>query len=375
MNILLVTTRLNIGGIGVYTLTLARALKKRGENVYVASSGGELAADLKEDGIEHINIPIDTSADIGLYTIPAYLILASLVRERAINVIHAQTRVAQVIASIVSGKTGVPFISTCHGFFKEKLARKLFPCWGSRVLAISDAVREHLVNDFKVPKEIVRLVYNGIDVPKFDRAFSDDDKNLIRSEYGLKDGPVIGIIARLSDVKGHEYLIGAFSKVVSRFPDAQLLVVGDGPKDYAESLKKLAKVTGVGGRVIFHGSCKDTSLPLSVIDIFCMPSVQEGLGLSILEAMAAGRAVVASDVGGIYSLISHNNNGLLVAPKDANALAEAIMKLLSEPETAKKMGEASKDIVRGKFTLDIMTDKVIDVYREVAGSRQPGETA
>jgi len=367
MKILLLTTRLNLGGIGIYTTSLAKALKKRGEEVVVASSSGRLLKRLKTEGIEYIDLPIDTSADIGIHTISSCIKLSRVIREKNIDLIHAQTRVTQVIAQLLANKRGLPFVSTCHGFFKRRLGRRLFPCWGNRVIAISDAVREHLVNDMGLAKDRVRLIYNGIDLSRFSRIYSEDDKVLIRKEYGIKNLPTVGIISRLSDVKGYEYLLAAIARLLPRIKDIQLLIIGDGPVAYLEKLKRLTKDLRIEDRVVFHGACEDTSIPLAVIDLFCMPSIQEGLGLAILEAMAMALPVVASDAGGIYSLIRHEQNGILVPPKETDSLAEAIFQLLSDKSMASKMGALSKDIVNKKFTLDIMADQIKELYREVIG--------
>lgn len=365
MKILLLTTRINLGGIGVYTTSLAKALKARQEEVIVASSGGELTDRLKKDGIEHIYLPIDTSADVGLHTAMSYFRLLHIIKEEGIQIIHAQTRVAQVIAYLLAKRTGVAFISTCHGFFKKRLGRRFLPCWGMRVVAISDAVREHLVNDMGVSKDKVRLVYNGIDLNRFSKHYSENDKSLIRKEYGIADIPTIGMISRFSVVKGHRYLLMAFAKLLKKTPNLQLLIVGDGPDRYIEGLKALADKLAIRERVVFHGLCRDTSIPLSIMDLFCHPSLQEGLGLAILEAMAMGLPVVASDVGGVYSLIKHRHNGILVPPKDADALAEAISEILSNKPMAEKMGSFSKRIARDRFALDRMAESLLKVYQEV----------
>ena len=365
LKVLLLATRVNLGGIGVYTLSLAKALKARGIEPIIASSGGELLEDIRKQGIEHIYIPVDTSADIGLHTLIGYFRLSRIVKDNAIDIIHAQTRVTQLIAALLSRRFSMPYITTCHGFFKKRLFRRFFPCWGYRSIAISDAVRQHLVYDMNVTKDRIRLIYNGIDITRFNRQVSLEDKAHIRKEYKLKDLPTIGIVSRLSEVKGHRYLLGAFSKILRRFPDTQLLIVGDGKPRYLEYLKSIVDSLSIQDKVIFHPSCRDTYIPLSVIDIFCMPSVQEGLGLSIIEAMASGVVVVASDVGGIYSLIKDGENGFLVNPKDEEGIAEAIISLLLDKHMARKMADRGRSIANERFTLDIMTEKVISVYKEL----------
>lgn len=373
MKVLLLTTHLNLGGIGIYTTSLARSLKASGDEVTIASSGGELVNDMKREGISHIEIPVNTSADIGLHTIAAYLKLLPVVNGKPIDIIHAQTRVTEIIAHMLSKKSKAAFVATCHGFFKRRFLRRIFPCWGDYTIAISDAVRQHLVCDFKVPKERVGIIYNGIDMERFKRLASARDKLHIKKEYGLTDHPVVGIISRLSGIKGHRYLIGAFAKALKRIPDIQLLIIGDGRTRYKKGLERQAELLGITQRVKFHCACKDTSIPLSVIDVFCHPSLQEGLGLSILEAMAMEVPVVASDVGGIYTLIKDRSNGLLVPPRDEEALSEAIISILSDKAKASAMAKLSKAAVKEKFTLEAMTKRVSELYKKALKPDSDGE--
>ena len=370
MKILLLATHLNLGGIGIYTTSLARQLKFMGKEVIIASSGGELVREIEKEGITHIHIPINTSADIGLHTLVSCLKLLPVVRNKQIDIIHAQTRVTQIIASMLSRKTKAVFITTCHGFFKRRLFRRMLPCWGTRTIAISDAVRQHLVYDFKLPKERISVVCNGIETDRFNRLVSFEDKLHIKKEYGLSNLPVIGIVSRLSGVKGHKYLLGAFASLIKKMPNIQLLIIGDGPRKYREMLKDQAEILGITRSVKFHAACRDTSIPLSIIDVFCHPSLQEGLGLSILEAMAMRIPVVASDVGGIYTLIQHKSNGLLVPPKNEEALSSAIYEILCDKKKAKEMGNISRKIVEEKFTVKMMTDGILNVYEEAIKQRK-----
>ncbi len=370
MKILLLATHLNLGGIGTYTTSLAMELKAMGKKVVVASSGGELVEELEKKGITHINIPVNTSADIGMHTLFAYLKLLPVIRDGSIDIIHAQTRVTQIIAKMLSGSSKTAFVTTCHGFFKRRIFRRAFPCWGTRTIAISDAVRQHLVYDFKLPKESISVVCNGIEIKRFNRLVSSEDKLHIKKEYGLNNQPIIGIISRLSSVKGHKYLLSAFALALKKMPGIQLLIIGDGPHRYKKGLESQAEALGITNNVKFHAACKDTSIPLSVIDLFCNPSLQEGLGLSILEAMAMKIPVVASDVGGIYTLIQDNYNGLLVPPRDAEALSNAILDILSDKKRAKNMGELSRSIAEERFTVRMMTEGILNVYERAIKQRK-----
>lgn len=360
MKILFLTTHLNLGGISSYTFSLAKSLKRRGHHILIASSGGAIVNEVKRQGITHITININTKSELSPKVPLAIFKLRSIIKSEGIEIIHAQTRVAQVIAEGLAKLNCVPYVSTCHGFFRPHWARRVFGCWGSRVIAISEAVREHLVNDLKVKKESVVLVYNGVDIARFSQGLSESEKEKFRNQAGLGDGPLIGIIARLSPVKGHKYLLEAMRKVVDLKPAAQLLIIGDGT--LKEELLNQVISLGLKENVIFLGSLVDTAKPLSLIDIFVLPSLKEGLGISILEAQAAGVPVVASDVGGIYTIIKDNENGFLVPSRDSLSLAAAIIKLINNPTLANKMSEVGRRLMREEFSLDEMAKRIEEVY-------------
>jgi glycosyltransferase involved in cell wall biosynthesis len=243
-----------------------------------------------------------------------------------------------------------------------RLGRRLFGCWGKKVIAISAAVEKHLINDFKVEPKRAALIHTGIDIEKF-KAENRKSKLDIKKEYGLKEGPVVGIIARLSSVKGHKFLVSAMQKVIEKNKAAQLLIVGEGEEE--ASLRELARKLGIADSVIFERTALDTRELLSIMDVFVLPSIAEGLGLSILEAQAAGVAVVASDVGGISSIIKGGTTGLLVAPADPDRLAAAILRLLEDKELAAALAGAGRKFVCENFSIEDMVKKVEAVYQEV----------
>ena len=365
MNILILANHFNAGGISNYVFNLAHGLKARGHKVIVGSSGGEWVGRLEERGLKHICLSLRTKSIISPKLFLAYFALKRIIKEEKIELIHSQTRVTSVLACRVSRKTGVPFISTCHGFFMPRWERLAFPCWGKMVIAISAAVREHLIRDFRVKLERIRLVHNGIDVninlqpSTIDHRLSTQELKL---SYGLKDGPVAGIIARLSEVKGHKYLIMAMKSVIEKIPDAQLLIVGEGK--IQKELESLADKLGIGEKIRFIPAVSDTSGPLSAMDVFVMPSLQEGLGLSIMEAMLFGVPVAASEVGGIPSLVKDGITGILVKPEDSDGLALAIIDLLKNKEKASAMALAAKELIIREFSLEKMVEQTERVYFE-----------
>ncbi len=362
MKILLMTTHLNVGGISSYTISLAKRLRDAGHQVWVASSGGQLAGGLEADSLRHILVSLNTKSELNPKLLPAVFKLRYLIKRERIDIIHAQTRVAQVAAAFLSALCGVPYVTTCHGFFKPKKSRLLFQCWGAKVIAISEAVRAHLVNNMRVAKDKVELIYNGVDLKTFSCSYSREEKAGFREKFGLKKAPVVGIIARLSPVKGHRYFLEAAQKILKEKPDTQFLIIGDGPEE--GNLKKLAQTLMIEERVRFFSSVFETGIPLSIIDVFVMPSLEEGLGLSILEAMACSVAVVASNVGGIYSLVDNGKSGYLVPPKNAEAIKEAVVKLLGDSGLRSKFAAAGRLSAEDKFSLDELSKRVERVYSE-----------
>lgn len=359
MNILYICNHLNTGGITSYLLTLSSGLRKMGHNIYVASSGGVKLPQFIAEGINFIPIPIKTKQEASPKIIFSMIKLAGFIKKNNINIVHSHSRTTQVLGCLLSMVTGITHIFTCHGFFKRRIFRRIFPCWGKKIIAISEQVKGHLINDFGVADNDIIIIHNGIDVKKFE-SVSEIGKQEAKIKLGLNKWPVVGIVARLSDVKGHIYLIEAFKQVLEKIPDAHLLIAGEGKMK--EALVNLAGRLGISGRVFFSPNVEDTRVVLSAMDVFVMPSLKEGLGLALMEAMACGLPVAASDIGGIRSLIKNRVNGLLVLPADIAALAEAILELLQNSEEAKSFGRAAKAFINENFSQEKMVSETERVY-------------
>ena len=362
MNVLLLTNHLNIGGVTSYVLNLAHSLRKKGAGVYIASRGGALENQLKRENIQHFKIKINTKFEFHPVLIPEIFKLVTFVNSTHIDIIHAQTRVTQVIGYIVSKLCKKGYVTTCHGFFKSRrLGRRLFSGWGRYVIAVSEAVKKHLLSDFGLDRDRVFLIPNGINFEKFKNTIHDREKALIKKNLGFNNRPVVGTVSRLVPVKGIRYLFFAM-KDVSKDIDASLLVVGEGPE--REELILLADRLGLRKRVFFALSLMDTYKMLSVMDVFVFYSMQEGLGLSLMEAMGYGIPCIATDVGGIPSLVKNHKTGILVPPGDSCALADAIRRLINDREFARELAGRGAEFVKKNFSLDKMTDEVLNVYEK-----------
>lgn len=364
MKVLHVTTHFNMGGISNYIFTLSGALKPKGVDVIVASSGGDMVPALERSGIRHIDLNIGTKFEFGPKAILSGIRLARIANEDKVDIIHAHSRVSQVAAMIASRLSGVKVVTTCHGYFKKRL-RGVIDAWGARVVAISEAVREHLARDLSVKNDRIALIYSGVDVSRFGFQESADRTARAKSELGLKEGPVIGTIGRLSSIKGQKYFILAMRSILEHRPDAQAVLLGSGPEETA--LKRLVRSEDIAGSVYFFASCADTAKFLSAMDVFVFPSIKEGLGIALLEALAAGKACVASSVGGIGDIIKDGQNGLLVEAGDHSAISEAVLKLIGNEALRKEMGRNGRALVGERFTIDAMAENMARLYKEVAG--------
>jgi glycosyltransferase involved in cell wall biosynthesis len=232
-----------------------------------------------------------------------------------------------------------------------------------RIIAVSTEVRDRYVEQLGVPRGKLVVVPNGVpvpaDVPVADAA--------LRAELVCgRPGFVALVIARFHEQKGHAYLLEAAARV----PDVTFVLAGDGP--LRPEMERRARELGVAERCVFLGERDDVSRLLATADLFVLPSLFEGLPLSVLEAMAARRPIVASAVGGTDEAIEPGVSGLLVPPRDARALADAIARLRDDPALAKRLADAARRRVEREFGAHVTAGAVMRVYDAVAGAPPAG---
>ncbi len=361
MTILFLTTHVNTGGITSYLLSLTSGLLQKGHHVYVASAGGDCQSLLEDAGVKHLKIPFRTKSEVDPRIYLNLNQFKNIIIEERIDIIHAQTRVMQVMGHFLSRMTYKPLITTCHGFFKPRFFRRIFPCWGVGTIAVSKPVAEHLKNDFNLPENQVYVISNGIDGKRFNE-INETLKFQQRKKWNVQANIVIGIIARLSDVKGIDILLESMNKVIEVFPDALLMIVGEGP-EYPR-LVRMVDELNLKNNVRFEKIVNQTANILPIFDVFVMPSRQEGLGLSVMEAQACALPVIASKVGGLVDLIEDEKTGYLVSSQDPNSLADRIIFVLKNQQQAQKVGVAARKHILEKFSLDQMVQATIKVYEK-----------
>jgi glycosyltransferase involved in cell wall biosynthesis len=344
-----------VAGGQIVALQLARAARDAGHDVsFVSPSGGPFVERVRSEGFAADVIPIRGALD-----------LASIARIRrrlrGVDVAHTHAHFAVNVVARVAGRlAGARVLAHMHveNAFRTGPTRYLQIALDDAtarlcfaIVAVSDATRSTLV-DQGYPAGRVVTVHNGIEAVD------------LAEPVRLTDAPTVLEVARLAEVKGQRVLLAALAKL-----DASALLVGrdlERGGAYEQELRREAERLGVSDRVVFTGQRDDVPGLLAGCDVLCLPSTVEGLPLVVLEAMAQGKPVVATAVGGTPELVVDGETGLLVPPGDAGALAAALGKVLRDPELARRLGEAGRRRVLASFSLSAMTERVLGLYVDAA---------
>ena len=370
MKILHLTTHVNIGGITSYIAGAGGAMTDRGHSISVLSSGGNFEEGLRERKLTVINFPIRTKNELNPKVFLQLPQIIRLVKEEHFDLLHAHTRVTQVLAAVVSFFTKVPCVTTAHGYYRPRFGRRLFACWGRRVVAVSPLVAEDLEKVHHVAKSKIRVIFNALDIPSFRRRLLANNAPLLRKEFGIPEKAfVIGSVSRLVRDKGHEYLVEAAAKIKKRHPQIFLLIVGDG-RERKMLEKKIAR-TGLSKQAAILPSQPEITGILSTVDVFAHPATfREGFGLALLEAMAAKIPIVTTDIWAINSIVRDRVNGFLVPPKDAPALAEALNFVIEHPDFAEQVAQNAFQMASQLYSMDRLVNELETVYTEVLNERK-----
>jgi len=296
-----------------------------------------------------------------------YFKLAREFRRYRIHIAHTHSWATAMEGIIGAKMAAVPIIIHGeHGTMKTdtklhiQIQRRL---WNAtdQVLSVSEVLRENLHKKFDFPKEHIRVVANGVNLSRFDLSRHGVD---YKARLGLPaNALVFGAVGRVVPVKAYPILLRAAKLIFQEISHAHLLIVGDGP--LLDELVQLANELDIMPRVHFWGARKDVPEILRGLEVYVLSSESEGMSNTILEAMACGRAVVATAVGGNPELVVDGETGLLVPPNDPSAMATAITKLLRGPEQCRQMGELGRRRVEEKFSLEVMVRNYAKVYLEI----------
>ncbi len=400
MNILQILPQLNFGGVETGTIDLAKRLIRLGHKCVIISGGGRQKEALSKFGIIHYELPVHKKSPLSiLYSIKK---VREIIKEERISLVHARSRVPAIIGGIASYMEEVSFITTCHGYYSKHIFS--YPMtWGKIVIVISNSIGRHMVDDFRFPIDRMRLISRGVDLEQFSfREPSPREKGaftpLEKVTAGIKSpsahtsrpdtkefsngvkerssltGFTIGMIGRITPLKGHRFFIRSLVTVLKVMPNIKVLIVGDAPqtkKKFKEELKSLIARLELDRNIEFAGDTDDVAGVMSKLDLLVLATTsREGFGRVIIEAFASGVPVVATSVGGVLDIVINGKNGILVPPEDPGAMAEAILKILKNDKLRFSLIKEARKVVQAKFNLDNMVKETLSVYEEAVSIKR-----
>ena len=383
LTILHVIARLNVGGAALHVLQLAREQQRRGHDVLVVAgtlASGEESMEYVADelGVRVHRVPVLQRELSPRADGAAILALRRIMRERQLDVLHTHTAKAGAtgrLAALVAGSARPrAIIHTYHGhvlsgYFSRRwervfrLIERVLSHAAGRLVAVSDEVRDDLVGFGVAPARRFAVVPYGFDLPAWSDA-DDEARRRLRAEVGAEDARfVIGWAGRLTAIKRPLDLVRTLRAVLDREVEALLVLVGDG-EDRA-AVEALAADLGVADRCRFVGFQKSIRGWYAAFDALLLTSANEGTPVVAIEALAAGRPVVATRAGGTGTVVVDGETGYLEAIGDVDSLAERLAALAQDPELRERMGRRGGEDVRARFTVERMADEIEAVYRRL----------
>lgn len=317
-------------------------------------------------------LEVEQLDDYAKFSPKVILNIARKLKERRFSLLHTHDYKANLFGLIAASLVKMPPVATVHLHDLSTNSLKLYRLldlvtlhFFPRVITVAEAIRQELIAGGLPPDKVV-TIHNGIEGRKFAAgAFARAER--LRQRLGIGTGqPVVSTIGRLSPQKGQKDFLKSAAQVLKALPNARFLILGDGPA--RQELWDLCHSLGIHKAVSFLGHQRDIAAFMALSDAVVLASVREGLPYVLLEALALGRPVVATQVGGVPEVVQDGEAGLLVPPRRPDRLAEAILYVLRNPAEAARLGQNGRERVLREFTAEAMARKTAEVYREVLGA-------
>jgi glycosyltransferase involved in cell wall biosynthesis len=369
MKVLHLINTLSAGGAELHLLTLCRQLKGQGIDPVVAclrehvKDARSLRGDFENEGIRVVLLQAD-----GRYDLRSITRLAGLVQRERPDILHTHLPRADLAGGAIDWfHSSVPWVCSIHNIHdKSWSGRWTLPLFNriwrraDRVVAISHAVKDWLVKKGCVPSEKVTVIHYGIEPERFSQPKAD-----VRASWNLNGDPIIGSLGRLEPRKGHHCLIEAMRAALEHNPNLRLLIGGHDPVGYGHDLQALIDKWSLNSHVRLLGAQSDVSSFFHALNVFAFASRSEGFGQVLIEAMAAGKPVLASKIPPITEIVSDGETGLLVNPDDPQAFANAMTWLVTHPEQAQQMGKRGQERVYKYFSAQRMANDTVSLYERL----------
>ena len=365
MRILLVTMGMDIGGAETHILELAKELKRRKNEVFVISNGGKYVEELEQSGIEHIWAPLHNKKINNMTK--SYKILEKVIKEKKIDLVHSHTRISSFICGKLQKKIKFPFVTSAHWTFKVTPLLKLMTNWGENVVAVSEDIKEYLINNYGVDEENIFVTVNGIDTEKFSKDIEYSD---IAKEFEfVKDSNRIIYISRLDESRAlvAKQLVNIAEKLNSQIENLEIVIVGGGDS-YDEISKKVSEINERVGRklIILTGARTDINKFATAGKIFI------GVSRAALEAMACEQPVIVAGNEGYLGIFEESKldkgietnfccRGLEMS---SEALLEKDIVELMSKDDKEKYGKYNREVVKKYYSVEKMTDDCEKAYNK-----------
>lgn len=346
MRLLLVNEKLPYASTTFYTLDLAVEARKLGDVVRVCARGGDLCDVFRQRGV------MTYMAKLNFFS---FYKLIGFLREFDPELIHIQNARSVPLGQRLSARLRLPHVLTVHRVPSADQSKLTHPLLAG-VIAANEMIRASLVNEHGISKSIIRVIRHGVNVDAFQPEKAGDQK---RSETL----PVIGSVGRLTALKGQDAFLRAARKVLDRGVEALFMIVGEGEEE--RSLRRIVSDLNLEQWVTFLPHMPSRRELYRIFDIIVVPTLRGGLGATAQEAMAMGKPVVASAVGEMLHLIQDEKTGLLFEEKNDDALADGIVKLIREPDFARRLGKQAREFVCENMPLADMLKATREFYEEV----------
>jgi glycosyltransferase involved in cell wall biosynthesis len=353
LKVLHIISKLPIGGVENQLLLVLKNYDREKFQPFVCSLSekGEIGQEIEKIGIKVFALnKLKHTFDYSIIKD-----ICDIIKRERIQIVRTHQYHANFYGRIAAKKSKVPcIVASVHNVYTrdKKLHRRIINRFLARftdkIIAVSEEVKMDILKYDRISEDKVQVIYNGVDLNAFNESF---DKEQIKSKLGINPNvPVIGTVGRLTEQKGHIYLLQAILKLKHKFPDIKVLIVGDGP--LMDELKSYTSSSGLSNNVIFTGFRRDIPALLSIMDIFVFPSLWEGLPNALIEAMASGKAIIASNLPQIKEVLDSDGLGILVPPKDSDSISQSINFLLKNEKIVKKMGNSAKNMACTRFNIE-----------------------
>lgn len=371
MRVIWFIDRLGYGGAEKMTYTILERIDRNVFDLRVCAlqvkQGNPVARDL-----ESIGIPVDILSIPNLRHIGNLIKITKYLHKHKPDIVHTQLEFATILGSFGAWLFRIPNISTIHtlnnpqtgtSHWRNELNWACMRYFSTELIAVSNSTRDHLVKNGRIPQQKILTMYNGIDQKDY-QPTSKPDQIRKRRELGVpEESFLIVTVAVLREPKGIQFMIHAMESIVQSQPHIHYLIVGEGK--YKENLENLVREKNLGKHISFAGQRSDISEILYASDLFVLPTLTDALPTVLIEAMSAGKAIVASNVGGVPEIVEDRISGILIQPGDPDQLAKSCLSIAGDDNKRKAMEIAGLRIVKEKFNIDMQVKALSKLYKEM----------